>query len=86
MRSATLIRGAFHRRVTPALLREPTPISCSGHVIGFRFDSALDAHSTAVAALRFWRSLADYGLDPRPRALSKSGEVVSARFSGSDAA
>jgi len=34
---------------------------------GFRFDSALDALSPRVAALRFWRPLAGHGLDPRPR-------------------
>jgi len=43
--------------------------------MGFRFDTARDAPSAAVAALRFWRPLAGYGLDPRPRTLPKSGEM-----------
>lgn len=81
-----LIRGAFHRQVSPALVRGPKPISNGGYVMGFRLDSALDAPSTAVAALRFWRPLAGYGLDSRPCAILKSGEVGIARFSESDAA
>jgi len=67
------IRGVFHRQETPARLREPSPISMCGHVMGFRFDPALDALSSTVAALRFWRSLAGCGLDSRPRALLPIG-------------
>lgn len=64
-----LIRGAFHRQVSPALQRGPKPISNGGYVMGFRLDSALDVSSTVVAALRFWRPLTGYGLDSRPRAI-----------------
>jgi len=72
-------------RDTRAPARAATDLEC-GHVMGFRFDSALDAVSPRVAALRFWRSLAGHGLDPRPRALPQSGEKKNARFSESDAA
>jgi len=37
--------------------RRPEPISSSGHVMGFRSDSALGAPSLTAAALRFWRPL-----------------------------
>jgi len=72
-------------RDTRAPARAATDLEC-GNVMGFRFDSALDALSPRVAALRFWRPLAGHGLDSRPCTLPKSGEKRNARFSESDAA
>jgi len=59
-------------------MRRPEPISTSGHVMGFRSDSALGASSLIAAALRFWRPLHSYQLDPRLRATPKSGEMEDA--------
>jgi len=67
-------------------MRGPEPISTSGHVMGFRSDSALGASSLTAAALRFWRPLHRHELDSRLRATPKSGEIEDARFSESDAA
>jgi len=65
--------------------RTVTDLEC-GHVMGFRIDPELSAYSLVRAALRFWRSLAAYELDPRPRTPPKSGEMDCARFSESSAA
>jgi len=67
-----------------ALARTVADLEC-GHVMGFRFDPVLDALSPP-ARVALSRSLVSRGLDSRPRTLPRSGEMVSARFSESDAA